>query len=201
MGQGTPPPTEKRITCEVQQYSYTIVPHHWHGTMFSMVRPHWCSSRDPRSSSCDPSCTCSPCTAARCRASGRCSDTEHSHLDTTLSVNNSRLNIRIWHSDSESFVISLLNILILSSSRIVISDYWTKLTFQTSLSLTFSALENEVTAGNSEFLHTFPLVLNAPVAGRQTDGPRDAGLEPFSSPTVGQPAPVWSVRCEVGYQC
>ena len=58
--------------------------------------------------------------------------------------------------------------------------------------LTFSALEDEMTAGDSEFLHTFPLVLDAAVAGWQTDGPRDAGLEPFSSPAVGQPAPVWS---------
>lgn len=31
--------------------------------------------------------------------------------------------------------------------------------------LTFSALEDEMTAGDSEFLHTFPLVLDAAVAG------------------------------------
>ena len=56
--------------------------------------------------------------------------------------------------------------------------------------LTFSALEDEMTAGNSEFLHTFPLVLNAPSAGGDTHSPRDAGLKPFSSPAVGQTAPV-----------
>ena len=60
-----------------------------------------------------------------------------------------------------------------------------------SLFLTFSALENEMTAGNSEFLHTFPLVLNAAIAGGETDSPRHAGLKPFSSPAVGQTAPVW----------
>ena len=95
--------------------------------------------------------------------------------------------------NSESFVISLLNILILSSSRIAISDDWTNLNFSKltqQSTLTFSGLEDK--AGSSEFLHTFPLVLDAAVAGWQTDGPRDAGLEPFSSPAVGQPAPVWS---------
>ena len=57
--------------------------------------------------------------------------------------------------------------------------------------LTFSALEDEMTAGDSEFLDTFPLVLNAAIAGGETDSPRDAGLKPFSSPAVGQTAPVW----------
>ena len=47
-----------------------------------------------------------------------------------------------------------------------------------------------MTAGDSELLHTFPLVLNAAIAGGETDGPRDAALKPFSTPAVGQTAPV-----------
>ena len=124
-----------------------------------MVHQHWCSSKDPRSSSCDPSCTCSPCTAAHCRASGRYSGTEHNHLQRTLSMwpsfclsfNNSQLvadtlNIRIWHYNTESFVISLLNILILSSEPQ--SHFWwlnqifsfSNLTHTLSLSLSPSLL-------------------------------------------------------------
>ena len=76
----------ENVSGELQHYILTIVPYHWPGTMCSMVHQHWCSSRDPRSSSCDPSCTCSPCTAGRCRASGKYWGSEHSPLHRSLSV-------------------------------------------------------------------------------------------------------------------
>ena len=144
--------------------------------MFSMAHQHWCSSRDPRSSSCDPSCTCSPCTAAHCRASGRYSGNEHSHLVETLklklkhfvSVNNSLycygiadiLNIRIWHYNTESFVISLLNIPISSSSRIAMFDFWTKPTLSLSPSLLWKMKWLLVTLS---FLRHFPLCWMLPL--------------------------------------
>ena len=144
--------------------------------MSSMVHLHWCSSRDPRSSSCDPSCTYSPCTAAHCRASGRYSGSEHSHLVETLklklkhfvSVNNSLycygiadiLNIRIWHYNTESFVISLLNIPISSSSRIAMFDFWNKTNFSLSPSLLWKMKWLLVTRS---FLRHFPLCWMLPL--------------------------------------
>ena len=60
--------------------------------------------------------------------------------------------------------------------------------------LTFSALEDEMTAGNSELLHTFPLVLNTPTAGIEADSAGDAGLKPGSSPVVRQGTPICRER-------